>query len=144
MARLFMEILALAATLLIFIFLLRRNLASNKRVDAALNVVDAALNVLLAKHAFSRSPPNEQERIALRARELMAGRGQAAEFQGEVERYGWYALAMKELGIPPGVKGFKDWKAIGNPSTAIGAGDPLLRTAAFLLKKKCGIDVSIS
>jgi hypothetical protein len=137
MARLFMEILALAATLLIFIFLLRRNLASNKRVDAA-------LNVLLAKHAFSRSSTDEQERIALRTRELMAGRGQAAEFQGEVDRYGWYALAMKELGISPGVEGFKDWKAIGNPSTAISAGDPLLRTAAFLLKRKCGIDVSIS
>lgn len=132
-----MEILALAATVLIFIFLLRRNLASNKRADAA-------LNVLLAKHAFSRLSPDEQDRIALRARDLMAERGHAAEFQGEVDRYGWYALAMKEMGMSPGVNGFKEWKSIGNPSTAIGAGDPLLRTAAFLLKKKCGIDVSIS
>lgn len=132
-----MEILALAATLLIFVFLLRRNLASGKRVDAA-------LNVLLAKNAFSRSSPDEQGRIARRASDLVAERGHAAEFQGEVDRYGWYALAMKELGMPPGVQGFRDWKSIGNPSTAIGAGDPLLRTAAFLLKRKCGIDVSIS
>jgi len=73
----------------------------------------------------------------------MAERGHAPEFVGEVDRYGWYALAMKELGISPGVKGFKDWKAIGNPSTAIKAGDPLLRTAASLLKSRCGIDVLV-
>jgi hypothetical protein len=132
-----MEILALAATLLVFIFLLRRNLASGKRADAA-------LNVLLAKHAFSKASPDERERIALRTRELMAERGHAPEFVGEVDRYGWYALTMKELGISPGVKGFKEWKAIGNPSTAIKAGDPLLRTAASLLKSKCGIDVLVS
>lgn len=131
-----MEILALAATLLVFIFLLRRNFASSKRADAA-------LNALLAKHAFSRSSPDEQGTIALRARALMAERGHAPEFRGEVDRYGWYALAMKELGMSPGVKGFKDWKSIGNPSTAIAAGDPLLRTAASLLKSRCGIDVDI-
>lgn len=132
-----MEILALAATLLVFIFLLRRNLASGKRADAA-------LNVLLAKHVFSGSSSDERERIELRTRELMTERGHAPEFIGEVDRYGWYALAMKELGIAPGVKGFKDWKAIGNPSTAIKAGDPLLRTAAYLLKSKCGIDVLVN
>lgn len=131
-----MEIIALFATLLVFIFLLRRNLASGKRADAA-------LNVLLAKHVFSKASPDERERIALRARELLAGRGQAADFAGEVDRYGWYALAMKELGISPGVKGFKDWKGIANPSTAIRAGDPLLRTAAYLLKSQCGIDVQV-
>ena len=132
-----MEILALIATLLVFVYLFRRNLASGKRADAA-------LNVLLAKHVFSRTSPDERERIELRARELMAQRGQATEFVGEVDRYGWHALAMKELGIAPGVKGFKDWKAVGDPSTAIKAGDPLLRTAAYLLKSKCGIDVQIS
>ena len=137
MATLFMEIIALVATLLVFIFLLRRNLASGKRADAA-------LNVLLAKHVFSSSSPEERERIELRTRELMAERGQAPEFAGEVDRYGWYALAMKDLGIAPGVKGFKDWKAIANPSTAIKAGDPLLRTAAYLLKSKCGIDVVVN
>ena len=132
-----MEILALVATLLVFIFLLRRNLASGKRADAA-------LNVLLAKHVLSRSSPDERERIELRARELMAERGQAPEFIGEVDRYGWHALAMKDLGIAPGVKGFKDWKAIANPSAAIKAGDPLLRTAGYLLKSKCGIDVVVN
>lgn len=132
-----MEILALAATLLVFIFLLRRNLASGKRADAA-------LNVLLAKHVLSRSSSAERERIELRTRELMAERGHAPEFAGEVDRYGWHALAMKDLGIAPGVKGFKDWKAIANPSTAIKAGDPLLRTAAYLLKSKCGIDVVVN
>lgn len=132
-----MEILALAATLLIFIFLLRRNLASGKRVDAA-------LNVLLAKHVFSRSSHDERERIELRTRELMAERGHAPEFIGEVDRYGWHALAMKDLGIAPGVKGFRDWKAIADPSTAIRAGDPLLRTAAYLLKSKCGVDVTVN
>lgn len=132
-----MEILALVATLLVFIFLLKRNLASGKRADAA-------LNVLLAKHVFSRASTAEQERIELRARELMAERGHGPEFIAEVDRYGWYALAMKELGISPGVKGFKDWKAIADPSIAIKAGDPLLRTAAYLLKSKCGIDVLVS
>lgn len=132
-----MEILALAATLLIFIFLLRRNLASGKRADAA-------LNVLLAKHVFSGSSPDERERIELRTRELMAERGHAPEFIGEVDRYGWHALAMKDLGIAPGVKGFRDWKAISDPSTAIRAGDPLLRTAAYLLKSKCGVDVTVN
>lgn len=132
-----MEILALVATLLVFVFLLRRNFASNKRADAA-------LNVLLAKHTFSRSSAEERERIELRTRELMAERGQVPEFRGEVDRYGWYALAMKELGMSHGIKGFSGWKPIGNPSSAISPNDPLLRTAAFLLKKKCGIDVSVS
>lgn len=132
-----MEILALVATLLVFVFLLRRNLASSKRADAA-------LNVLLAKHAWSRMSPDEQGRVEAHTRELMAGRGLAPEFRGEVDRYGWYALAMNELGISHQVPGFKGWKAIGNPSAAIGSGDPLLSSAAFLLRKKCGIDVSVS
>ena len=130
-----MEILALAVTVLVFILLLRRNLATNKRADAA-------LNVLLAKHAVSRLTPDEQGRVASRALELMAQRGQGPQFQGEVDRYGWYALAMNELGISHEVDGVKGWKAVGNPSSAIRAGDPLLGTAAFLLKKKCGVEVS--
>lgn len=133
-----MEILALAASALVFVFLFKRNAGSNKRADAA-------LNVLLAKHTFSQLPPNERDRVELRTSEIMTQRGQPLEFQGEVDRYGWYALAMNELGISHQAKGYKgEWKAISNPSTAIAPADPLLNTAAFLLKKRCGIEVSVN
>ncbi len=131
------NILLLVASVFVFVFLLRRNAGSNKRADAA-------LNMLLAKHTFSQLSEDEKAGVELRTREIMAQRGQAPEFQGDVDRYGWYALAMSELGILHQAQGFKGWKAIGNPSTAIAPGDPLLMAATFLLIKKCGIDVSVS
>ncbi|SNS50777.1 hypothetical protein SAMN06265795_103129 [Noviherbaspirillum humi] len=131
-----MEILALAASALVLILLSRRNVAASKRADAA-------LNVLLAKHAFLQLPTEERARVETRAREIMAQRGQTGEFQHEVERYGWYALAMKELEIAHHAKGTKGWKVVNDPSKAIAPGDPLLNSAAFLLKKRYGFDVSI-
>lgn len=132
-----MEIVALVATVLIFIYLLRRNLAANKRADAA-------FNVLLAKHMYSRMSAEDRARVEGRAGELMGQRGMSPPFSGEIDRYGWYALAMDELGMAHDAKSLKGWKKVANPSTAIGARDPLLATAAYFLKKKYGIEVAVA
>lgn len=131
-----MEIFALASTVLVFIVLLRSNVGSSKRADAA-------LNILLAKHTFSQLSIEDRNRVESRTHEILTERGFDLHFQNDIERYGWYALALSDLGIAHQATGLNGWKAISNPSKAIAAGDPLLQTAAFLLKKKYSINVSV-
>ena len=81
-----------------------------------------------------------------RAKDILyrASGGRLSEYEGEIDMYGWYALAMNELGIPPAVKDYPSWNIVRNPIMAILPGDPKLAGVSRYIKSQFGIDVSVS
>jgi hypothetical protein len=57
-------------------------------------------------------------------------------------RYGFYALAMAELGISPALRG-ETWQYIKNPFVALDKGDNQIGAAAVHLRKTHAIEVEI-
>lgn len=65
-------------------------------------------------------------------------------FNGEVDKFGWYALAMNELDIRPAVSGYPGWNKVRNPFTAVYPGDPILEHTSSFIKSKFGVDITLS
>ncbi len=105
----------------------------------------AASNVVFAKYTHSRLNNKQQKAVHEKAKELvLAADTKLTGFANEVERYGWYALAMKELGIASMVPENPNWYAVKNPYTAIFPGNYLIRAVSDLLKQKYNLDVHVS
>jgi hypothetical protein len=105
----------------------------------------AAFNVLLGKYTYSLLNESDKKKVEYRTAEILnqAMRGRFREFNSETERYGWYALAMRELGIPPAVEQYPRWNLVPNPFAAILPGDPALTNVSAYMKAKFGIEVTV-
>ncbi len=105
----------------------------------------AALNVVFAKYTFSKLSPKKQDLVRETAKDLVYGSGTKLRgFANEVERYGWYALAMDALGIPSQVPENPVWSNVKNPYAAIHPGNSMLRRVCGVLNTEYGIDIEIS
>ena len=104
----------------------------------------AAMNVVLAKITFEQLAANKQSAVDSKAHEILARlmRRPPGTFDTETERFGWYALAMAELGIPPAVDAPK-WSHVRNPFFAVCAGDPAFKLISDYMKRKHGIEIQI-
>ena len=65
-----------------------------------------------------------------------------SDFETEVHRFGWYALAMAELGIPPAIEEPK-WSYVSNPWFAVFPGDSTFKLIFEYLKRKHGVEIRI-
>jgi len=105
----------------------------------------AAMNVVFAKYTYSKLSKNKQELVRDAAKDLVLGSNTKLRgFANEVERYGWYALAMEALAIPSQVPENPAWNRVKNPYVAIHPGNSMFRAVTGYLKKEYGIDVKIS
>ncbi len=104
----------------------------------------AALNVVLAKVTFERLLPTKQAEVNSKAHEILARlmTRPPETFETEVHRFGWYALAMAELGIQPAFEEPR-WILIPNPFLAVVPGDPAFKRIVKYLKRKYGIDIQL-
>lgn len=119
------------------------------RFRSWLNRFPAAQNVVLAKYTFNTLSEVDRRRVEVHANQLVSGllRGPFTGFSGEVDRYGWYALAMAELGIQPGIPqaiAEGKWNYVRNPFFAVLPGDRDLDAVCESLKRKFGVEISIS
>ena len=57
--------------------------------------------------------------------------------------YGFYALAMASLGMPPALPGEK-WFVVGNPYKAVRAAEPEIASARNYFQKKYGVSISFN
>lgn len=80
----------------------------------------AAHNVVLAKYTYEQMEPWVQSNIRLRVNEICERTGWPIERldQNEAYKYGCYALAMAELGIPPLALN-EAWNFVKNPYAAM-------------------------
>lgn len=104
----------------------------------------AAMNVVLAKYTFEQLSRDQQTQIDEKAHEILAGlmRHPPSDFQTEVHRFGWYALAMAELGIPPAIEEPK-WSYVSNPWFAVFPGDSTFKLIFEYLKRKYDVEIHI-
>jgi len=104
-----------------------------------------ASNVVTAAYTFGKLPREAQEAVRDRTRQILSKSGWRGEFsqleENEPALYGWYALAMAELGISP--NGVLDtWNYVRNPFNV----DPKSKQYAIALKqfkKKTGGEIYI-
>ncbi len=105
----------------------------------------AALNIVFAKYTFLKISKKKQVLIKKKAKELvLASDTTLRGFANEVERYGWYALAMDALEITSQVPENPVWNSVKNPYLAIHPGDSMLRKVCNALNIEYGIDIKIS
>jgi hypothetical protein len=105
----------------------------------------AARNALLAKLTFDRlEEGGARGRVSEKAREI-AGISlleMTATFS-PVQQYGFYALAMASLGVPPALSGEK-WFMVSNPYRAAQGAEPEIASARNYFQKKHGVLIDFS
>ncbi len=105
----------------------------------------AASNVVFAKYTFEKIKKTEQKKVKARAKALVINSNTKLRgFANEVERYGWYALAMDDLGIRSAVPDNPAWNKVKNPYSAIFPGNYLMRAVTTYLLREHDIDINIS
>ncbi len=105
----------------------------------------AAANVMFAKYTYLQLPRKDQERIHQTAVSMIGDATvENMAFANDVQRYGWYALAMDRLNIPSAVPDNPKWYTVKNPYSAIKPGDLMLRGIAKYLKREYDLDVTVT
>lgn len=105
----------------------------------------AASNVVFAKYTFEQLKKTDQKRVKERAKALVLGSSTKLRgFANEVERFGWYAIAMNDIGIPSAVPDNPVWHKVKKPYLAIFPGNYLLRAVSAYLMSEHQIAVTIS
>ena len=105
----------------------------------------AASNVVFAKYTYSQLNKPQKKKVHERAIELVLGSGTRTRgFANDVERYGWYAMAMRDMGIHSAVPDNPVWHKIKNPYTAITPGHYFLGLITGYLEKNYQLTISIS
>lgn len=105
----------------------------------------AASNVVFAKFTFNKLNIDKQNSIHDKAIEMVhASDTNLRGFANEVERFGWYALAMDSLGIHSSVPDNPCWNRVKNPYLAILPGDSMIYNVTGALQQQYNIDVKIS
>jgi len=105
----------------------------------------AASNLVFAKYTFNKLNIAQQNSVHDKAVEMVieSTATKMTGFANEVERYGWYALAMDALGIHSAVPDNPCWYKIKNPYRAIIPGDSMIYNVTGALQQY-NIDVKIS
>ncbi len=126
-----------AVVVVILLLLLKTFFDSKKRYGAATNVV-------FAKYTYAKLKKDVQQKVHDRALEMILESGVSTRgFANEVERYGWYAVAMDQLGIPSKVPENPSWHKVDNPYEALPASSYLINGVTKFLKKHYNIDITI-
>lgn len=105
----------------------------------------AACNVVFAKYTFNKLQPEQQNNIHDKAVEMVLASNTRLEgFANEVERFGWYALAMNALGINSMVPDNPCWGKVKNPYAAILPGDSMIYNITGALQSQYEIEIKVS
>src|SRR2546428_11925706 len=93
------------------------------KVKSASTKYREALNALLAKYTYQSLDSETQQKVKRQTEKILSAgsfRDAAKELAQleERERYGFYALAIAEVGVPHSLRG-KHWQVIKNPYVAL-------------------------
>ena len=135
-----MQTLTIVIALIVGLFVLLR-------IKSAFTKYRAALNALLAKHTYQDLDLESQQKVRVQTQIILFKGGfrdasQAIEQLGDRERYGFYALAMAELGIPPSLPG-ESWQYIKNPFVALNNAGIQIGNAKIHLQKAHSVAVDL-
>ncbi|WP_181852167.1 hypothetical protein, partial [Klebsiella pneumoniae] len=83
-----------------------------------------AYNICLAQFTYENESTENRARIENKAKEIIANGSSIQHMKNTIKQnnplviYGFYALAMDELGVPPLLYGFDRWYPVRNPFLA--------------------------
>lgn len=89
------------------------------------------------RSTFNELSASEQHSVEVKAVEIIKQCGWSqteVSFDDDVQKFGWYALAMAELRIKP-IALLKNWNFVQNPFFAIINGDEQLKISQYKLEK---------
>lgn len=113
------------------------------RIRYGLGRAAAAGNVVAAKATFQQLNEKDQNAVHDHSIEVIRRSGwrsaKTPEYKSDLDRFGWYALAMMELGIRP-LAIIPAWSVVKNPWFPVD--DSQIETA-ITLARKCGFEVTI-
>jgi hypothetical protein len=117
------------------------------RVRASIRRFCAARNALLAKYTFGTLDDNSKRNVVKQAEDIMRSGGihNPSEHLSSLEekaRYGFFALAMGELGIGPALPN-EGWHYVRNPFVALLKADKEIWMAKNHMRNVHGVDVSL-
>ena len=98
----------------------------------------AANNAVLAAATFQTLTPSDQMAVESRAVDILAQLRRpldGPDMMVHEARWGWYALAMGELGIKP-VGELSNWNLVRNPLFALRPNDPYVLSTIDRLQRK--------
>lgn len=107
-------------------------------------------NIVLAKATYDSLSPERKAQVKAHAlaivnRSWRGGGFTESNFDNEPHRFGWYALAMAEIGIPPLQNNLGDgWHYVKRPHRYPLKGGSIYEDIVARLKKESGINVSIA
>jgi len=104
----------------------------------------AARNALLAKHTWDQLQGDDARgQVGARVREIsgVSTLEMLATFS-PAQTYGFYALAMESLGLPPALPGER-WFSVSNPYRAALGADPELASAKQYFRRKYGVEINL-
>jgi hypothetical protein len=99
--------------------------------------INASDNVVVARETFNQLSVSEQQAVEAKAAEIIKQCGWSQSevtFDDDVQKFGWFALAMAELKIKP-IALIKNWNFVQNPFFAIIEGDEQLKISQRKLEK---------
>lgn len=105
----------------------------------------AVNNAVLAAATYQNLAPSQQVEVDQQMLSLLVRLRtpiNGPNMMVHTARWGWYALAMRELGIPP-MGELPSWNIVRNPLTAIRHDDPYVQSTVERLKGK-GYPVDMS
>lgn len=109
----------------------------------------AASNALLAKHTFEQLPESDKKAVLDEVARIMTtgARYPSQDPHSDLarsspaERFGFYALGMASLGIPPKIG--KGWYEVRNPYAQIIGAHREIATVRRQLRSKYGVDIDL-
>lgn len=108
-----------------------------KRVWTGLHRSAAANNAAFAAATFQTLDFSNQTTVETHALRIMERFGRSSlegeDFLQHHARWGWYAIAMMELGIPP-LDGLPKWNIVRDPLIALTPNDPYLVSTISRMK----------
>jgi len=105
----------------------------------------AAMNVVFAKYTFPRLSNRQREDVHEHSIAMVkSSNTKIRGYENEVERFGWYAVAMKDLGIPSAVPENPAWHDVSNPYKAIKPGSMYIRGVSLSLMQNYQIEIKVS
>jgi hypothetical protein len=119
-------------------FLIPATLLGIGLVRSGLKRAAAVNNAVSAAATFQTLPGPVQHHVEMQAIAILDRLHRpinGLDMMVHTARWGWYALAMRELGIPP-VGELRRWNLVANPLLAVKPNDPYVRITIDRLQQK--------
>lgn len=97
----------------------------------------AAANAVFAKYTFEKLSDEDKVNVENKAKEL------APSYEGEIEQYGWYAVAMDALKIPSAIPDNPNWYKTKSPDV-LKPNEVMVKAVVTFINRNYDLDIELA